>query len=346
MLLNTIEEFTQFISLNHSVSFENLRPDIQRAETLYLKPYLGAAQYQALDAAYESGSLTAQQSALLPYCHEVIAAFTMHLYLPMAQVQISDAGVRLTHTERHVTAWQWQIDELNDRFLQLGYAAIDSLLTFLDANKDDYTAWRDADEYCLNKDAIINTYKEFNKHFYIQNSPTTFYNFKQLMLKSEQFDLVPELGQTFYDRIKNEIKTEAISTEVEDLMRWLKPAVAHFTVARALREATFTLRADGVVVNNYKSGSTSGNNKERMSLTEEQLNRSNHIKQDGLSYIALCVAFLKANATVDLYPEYYNEFILPEEEEAAAEDPDWVIRGDGTESTIPGTTKTKKFHSL
>lgn len=344
-IFSTVREFRKLVNVSADMDFDSLMPDISRAERKFLIPYIGQEQYDELVAKYESGDETEKWLRLLEYSREVVACFAMHLYLPMAQVSISDVGVNLNHTDTQVTAFQWQIDQLDESyFLKLGHAGIDSLLTMMDEHKADYPTWANGDYYVLNKDSIINTYADFNKQYYIQNSPTTYYALKNILHKAEQFDLVPVIGQDFYDRIISEIKSGNVSTQVKDLYRWLKPMVAYHTVSRALKEMSFAIDAKGAFVTNYRTGGSDRNNRERLQLTNEQLDRARMAADDACSYASLLTKFLTANATAELYPEYYTEFVLPAEEaaaaEVAAEDETIIIRGDG--SSITNTEKPKR----
>jgi hypothetical protein len=346
MIFSTIQEFRELINISAGMDFDSLTPDIRRAERKYLIPYIGQAQYTELVTKYETGDEAEEWERLLAHAREVVACFTMHLYLPMAQVNISDVGVNLNHTDSQVTAFQWQIDQLDEGyFLKLGHAGIDSLLTMMDENKEDYPKWAQSVHYLTNKDAIINTYSEFNKHYYIQNSPTTYFALKNIMSKAETFEVVPVLGQAFYDRIIAEIKAVDISTEVKDLMRWLKPMTAHYTISRALREMSFAIDAKGAFVYNYKTQGVDKNNRERLQLNNQQLDRAKMCADDGCKYAALLTKYLKANATAELYTEYYEEFLLPAaaaaEQEESQNNP-ITIYGDGR-ICEESATKKRKF---
>jgi hypothetical protein len=347
MIFTTTEEFRDLISISSNMDFNSLLPDIKRAERTYLLPYLGQEQYDELIKKYEEGAEEEKWQRLIAYSKEVVACFTMHIYLPLSQITISDLGTNLHHTDTQVTAFQWQIDDLNENyFLKLGHAGIDTLLTMMDENKIDYPKWANSDNYLINKDAIINTYTDFNKHYYIQNSPTTYFALKNIMQKTELFDIVPVLGQAFYDRIISETKAGEISDEVKDLHRWLNPMVAHYTISRALKETSFAIDAKGAFTTNYRTGGSAQNNREKLQLTAAQLDKARVIAADGCSYAALLTKFLTANASADKYQEYYTDFILPAAEAAAAEEEvvsgPFTIYGDGRD-TGDVEKKERKF---
>lgn len=333
MLFSTINEFRELITVSANMEIDSLAPDIRRAERKYLVYYIGQEQYDELVSEYESGSEEVKWTRLLDYCREVVACFAMHSYLPLAQLNISDVGVNLSHTDSQVTAFQWQIDGLAENYLlKLGHAGIDSLLTMMDEHKNDYPEWTSSTNYGLNKDAIINTYSDFNKHFYIQNSPTTYFALKNIMMKSELFDVVPVLGQSFYDRVLSETKAGSISDEVKDILRWLKPMTAHYTISRALKETSFSIDGRGAFITNYTTSGGDKNNRERLQLTNKQLDRARQATDDGCSYAALLTKYLTANASEDKYLEYYTDFILPAAAAAEAEEESsttLTIHGDG-----------------
>jgi hypothetical protein len=330
MLFKTIEEFKDHVSVNESMAIESLNPDIRRAEKEYLIPYIGQDQYDDLEQLYQDGDMLEKHERLIEYCRDVVAMFTMHNYLPLQQLQMSDIGVHIHSTDSQKTAWQWQIDDLDEKyFLRLGYTAIDCLMEMMETYIEDYPLWAESDNYKANKNLIINTTSDFNAHYFINKSYLTFQAFVPLMKKVEQFEIYNAIGKETFDRIKAEIAAHNVTEEITDLMQWLKPAIAHFTVIRALKALPVTLRHDGVVLNSYTT--TDENARERKAADAGLLNRATYEARSAHAFMLRLTNYLDANATEDLYPEYY-----------AYKNPEVVDSASTDEEVVP----TRKFFTF
>jgi hypothetical protein len=305
MIFKTIEEIKDHVSVQVSMDFQSVAPDIARAEREYLIPYLGLDFYTILEQDYQNDTLDTEQADLLEYCQDVVALFALHNYLPLAQVDISDTGVNLHSSDTIKTAWQWQIDDLSENYLlRLGYVALESMLSFLDENEDDYPEWVSDTGYTKNKLFIINSPSDFNEHYYIQKSALTYLSFHPLMTKVELFQIEPEIGSAFYAEIKQAIAQNNVSQDIQDLFKYLKPAIAHFTVAKALRTLPVTLRHDGVVVNSYEA--TTQNSRQRVPADSLLLNRAESETKDACNFMARLKKYLDENASSEKYQAYYD----------------------------------------
>lgn len=305
MIFKKTEEVVCHVAIDSETSFDLLKPDLKRAEKEYLIPCLGKTFHATLESEYLNEELDDDHTELLSLCQDVVALFAIHNALPLLQVQVSDMGVHLHSTDTQKTAWQWQINELDENYLQrLGYVAIDCLLEYLEDNKATYTEWAEGEGYTCNKEFIISSPSDFQKYYHINKSATTYKAFLPTMSKVEMFYLVPVLGQTFYDEIKAEIAAGNVSEDNKKLFIYLKASVAYYTVYEALKTLPLTLRSDGVVINQIKSNTE--NRKEQLGVFNHLLSRADKTKADACKFMDLLIKYLKANAAEDKYASYYT----------------------------------------
>lgn len=316
MLFSTIDEFAVYVPVNTSLSFDTIKRDILRVERKYLLPYLGQAQYNALDAAYDNGngSLTGAQQLLMDYVRDVVALFTTAQALPIIQVQISDSGVKSHDTDTEKTAAQWKVDQLTEDYcIKLGWDAIDEMLKFLEANT--YPLWEgDTTASTINKQFVINTTAEFNKYYFINESPSTFKALEPSMRNVQTLDFEGGPGPDLLARILSEIASGTITADIAKILIWVKPMFANMVIARGLKELFVTVRADGVYHNGYKATSGNENNRERTAAAAAQAQRINECLTQADIYRKKLVDYLNANATSSKYPEWFNSslYVAPE----------------------------------
>lgn len=319
MLFKTIEEFLEYVPVNNSLKLKTITPDIKRVERKFLKPYLGTAQYEALNTAYNSVSpvITPHQEALLKYAQEAVALFTISQALPILQIQVSDAGLKSHTSDTEKDTAQWKVDALSEEYcLKQGWETLDEMMKFLQTNAANYPLWTaDTTASTIAKQFIINTSTEFNKYYWINDSPLTYKALEPSMRNALLFDFNSSPGADMMTRIMAEILSGTISAHVEALMKWLKPMFAHAVIARGIKELYITVRPDGVFLNNYKT-TDSQNNRERLAVTQAQAQYAAEAYTQVCSYGNAMLEFLQANATSSVYPEFFNSTLyVPAEEE-------------------------------
>jgi hypothetical protein len=320
MLFKTIEEFIEFVPVNKSLKLSTISRDIKRVERKYLIAYLGQAQYDDLDTAFNTGAgtLTTAQNKLMEYARDVVALFTTSQALPIIQVQISDAGVKSHDTDTEKNVPQWKFDTLNEEYcLKLGWQAVDEMMKFLQANAGVYTLWAaDPLVNTLHKKYIINTATEFNQYYWINDSPTTFKALEPSMKNAQLLDFKGCPGDEMMTRILAEIESGTISADVQPLMKWLKPMFANLVIYRAIKELFITVRNDGIYTNNYKT-TDNANNKERLAASAAQMQYSSDAWNQSCIYQKELLAYLQAEASASKYPEFFNSslYVAPVVEE-------------------------------
>lgn len=243
MLLKTIEEFKKYVAVNFGLEIESLEGYIQEAERQHLVPVLGQVEYDALVAAYvaDPQTLTPAQEALLPHVQRMLAGFAYLAYLPIGNVQVSDAGIHRTENDHQKSAWQWQVRELRTSIGESAFRALEALLGFLWAHPADYPDWNGSAEKAHYLRHFLNTSREFSRHFDLQDSARLYFRLRPTLQTVEEFRIRPILGKTLYNTLKAEIAALNLSPESEALLEQIRPALAHLTVHQALSRRAISL---------------------------------------------------------------------------------------------------------
>jgi hypothetical protein len=309
-LFRTVEEIKQYISVNVSTEIDTILPYIKQSEIKFIKPVLGAEQYNALVKYYnDEGSFSGSDSAeyynkydeLIEKVQLPLVNYAYSIYMPIGAVQISEQGVQIISTDTKKTAFEWQVDKVEKSFLNTAFDFTEELLKWLEENKEYFPLWVNSDAYTEEKNLIINTAKDFNEWFFISESRRLFIQLKSIMKSIEKKYIITTIYQELYDEIKNEILTDTVSADNLILLNIMKPAIAHLTMERAISELSIKIIPEGV----FESSILNINEKRAASLDRVALLKDN-LHRDGNAEIKELQAYLDVNASATKYVAYYN----------------------------------------
>lgn len=232
MLFKTIPEIKQYISVNATSIFDSIAPYIRMAEMKYLVPAIGKDEYDDLNTAYNgTDPLTDAQEALLPYAQRMVAYLAYSLYLPMGQVQVGESGIQIVSSENKKTAWQWQVDQLDESLRELGFNAVEEMLAFMEANKEDYPLWTASTAFTENNELFVSSAIEFTSYYNINNSRRLYNAMRFIIKKVETFKIKPLLGAAYFAALKASIIAGAVSDDDQLVLDFIKNIVCYLTLA-------------------------------------------------------------------------------------------------------------------
>lgn len=299
-LIADIADFKQYVALNASTDsdyFQLLQPDLLLAEEDYLRPAIGEAYDEVCAQADEK---------LRPLLQAALANLTMVGYLDVAQVQISGSGVQIVSTEREKTAFQWQINNLKASYSRKGFNGLEKVLAYLEAHADDFPDWNDSATARSTRGHFITSATAFSQYYNISNARLTFQALASLLRKTEDFRLLPALGEEFFDELRQQLTDDALSAENAQLLTaYLRPALAHLVMAQAIGELGFSLNGQALELNVYRPDDS--NSKESdPGLTQLLDMKASQALLDGERYLRRLVSHLNAVASETRYPTYFH----------------------------------------
>lgn len=310
MLFKITTELRQYVNVSEGLQFATIAPDITRTEKQILKKFLGSEQYDELETEYLTNiedltDMAAPLRELLNYARAAVALLTIGKAADILQVQISDSGIQMVSGVEYKQAFAWMKHDAKSYLMQHGYAAIDEMLAFMEANVDDYPLWAESTAYTLNKQFIVNSAVEFQQHYNINESRLTYFALQSIMRRVESFQVAPLIGAAFFAEIKAEIAANNLSNDNAALMEWLAPACALYTMARGYNELPLLLTDSGVVLN-YTKAFQGDNSKESQPVDANRLQTQQRVcTTDADTYMKLCLDYLRANASETKYPTFY-----------------------------------------
>lgn len=298
---DTIEEVKEYIPVNQSLTIKSIAPYCKEALECYIYPQIGEKLYKELLEAYNStDGPKPEQLKAIEFLKCAKINFIMFLYLPMAQVQLSDSGVHRAEGDKFKSAYKYQVENIECKFLESGWNWLESLLCYLEDNADKFQCWDiDNPAYVENGSLIINSAKKFRQAYYTFGKRYTYEMIRPLI---EDVELIIRdcIGQKLYDIIKNEILKRNISDRIKFILPKICKAIAHITIEQAVRQRLVSLSKKGIHFIQHTGDDAA---QQLIQATSEQssakINQAHEMTNRWLRELSNCM-----KARPDVFPEY------------------------------------------
>lgn len=243
VIVKDIAALKKHVSVNQNLAYESVAPYILQAERKYIIPLTGDAMYAAFsaDAYVPEGNLLKVYDLLA----EASSNLAWFLYLPLANVQVSDAGIAVSSGDNYKAAEWWQIRDLRRSFIDAGFTALDEALKIMEANEGEFTDWKASQGYTIFKELFVKRTDTFQRWFNISSSRRTFLALRPYMLESHHQYFTSVLNSTTIETIKG-FTTEDLTTVEAQVLDHLQASQVNYTVAKALHSGSFELTASGI----------------------------------------------------------------------------------------------------
>lgn len=249
MLINTTEEFKEFIPASVTLDFLDIKPQIRLVEREIIKKLFSPAIYTRITA--ESG-LTDQDTELKLMLSEAVAHLALFHYVEIGQVQISSAGIQIVSTTEMKQAFEWQIKSLKAKCSMQGWSAVESALEYLESLTTGtlFDAWKATPFYQLSKKTLISTLRQFEKYSSLGHSRVLFNKLLPILTDQEQDVIKPALGTELWAAITN--PPEDTTPEKLELLKKVKDhaakALVFLTLGRGFEDTLMILSDNGPLV--------------------------------------------------------------------------------------------------
>lgn len=296
---DALDILKKYIPLNETTSFKTISPFLNTAYRKYILPYLSIPLASKVEKHWEKSNIPNNIQNLLPYIQEANAHFAFVLFIPTAQLKVSDAGIHRVEDSNQLTAYRYQIQDLINSHTEQAWFAIDELLKFLEENQRDYPEWATSESSIVLKSNFIQTATDFGKYADIQDSRRLFYALKPTMNRMEKTFVQAALGELLYNKLKEEVQKDRIVSRMEKLLEFIKPAVALLTLANSSTDLVIEWYGKSLVPTSYAGEKASQKAELQMQLLQ---NWKNEKENAGMTYLNRLKKYLMQYAP--LYPEY------------------------------------------
>lgn len=310
-LIRTLDQFCAHVRVSGSgTRLENLEPDLRVAERRHLRPLLGPALYNELSALSDADvqaaldDSTSATGGLLLLVHEALANLGLLEYLPLNQLQITDGGVYVISGGSR--PFQWQIDQLKASLRAKGTNALESVLEYLEAHVADFPAWATSLAAVQARELLISSAAEFTRHYDIAGSRLTYQALLAVIRKVERFELEPVLSYDYLSELKAQLVAGQVSADNQVVLeRFLRPALAHLVVAKAVPEVGLTFNGAAVELNIFRPDDS--NSKEADASLDQLLSaKVSQARADGQVFLTQLRRHLNMYASGLRFATYFN----------------------------------------
>ena len=314
---------SKYINIPTTYKIQKL-PDMDVAAERYLIPLIGAVLYKELNDAVAGNTGTVLESELMNKCRAVIVPGAFMSSLARANVQITDAGLRVAANDSMQAVSRWSFLELRNELADQTAFAQEALLSHLFANKGIYPTWVDSDEFKKLNDLVIASGSEFSDYYFLKDPHRVFWLLKDLIRDVQQLYLDSAMGG--YYKV---LKAKAQPTQLEsDALVLIKHATAKYAILRACTSRAVRFDEDGFTVqmsaannDNTQQGSQDAPDAkigQLMALCE----------RDADSYLVKLKELLNTNASADVFPEYFaSPFYVSPKQQALVPNPNSRRKG-------------------
>jgi hypothetical protein len=310
-LIRTIEQFCAHVRVSLSgTDLENLAPDLRLAEREQLRPVLGPALHNELSALSDDDlqaaldDSTSVTGGLLRLVQEALANLGLLGYLPLNQLQISDGGVYLLSGGKQ--PFQWQINELKANLRSKGYNALEAVLAYLDEHAADFPAWATSTAAVQARELLIPSAAEFTRHYNIGGSRLTYQAFLAIIRKVERFQLEAVLSADYLRELKAQLVAGTLTPDNQDVLEdYLRPALAHLVVAKAIGEVGLSFNGPAIELNIYRPDTA--NEREADAGLDALLRlKASQAEVDAQGYLTKLRRHLNRFSSGSRYATYFN----------------------------------------
>lgn len=295
-LIKTLREIQDHIPVNMTSNEDTVAPYFSNAERLYIQQLIGKAQFDALSEAYKTAEYHLEAIGdeeirrAIFICQKVISNLGYYLAMPVLAVSVGVSGIQVLSNEQTKQAFQWQVEDLKDSILELGFSAIEELLAFLVESPDKFPEYIASEEFAQQESVLIRTASEFSKYYNIGNSRFVLHSINYLQKRVEDQLITPLISRHLLEALKE----DGLSAEMKDLANnYVKPGLALMTIAKAMVERVIILE-NGRAQINFKG--TYANMKETAIPSQQQLRETvDQLTADANNYLQSGKEYISAN---------------------------------------------------
>jgi len=265
----TAELKTYIGFLYASNNFNNIATDINLAEE-EIKEIIGTPVYNLAHDHYysdnynseDSGSGSASGSGsgsgsgasndlldeLIGRIRLPVALLAYKSFSENADLSHEDTGRKIKiDPENEKPAFEWMLERDDAATLRKANKNIDRLIAFLEEHEDSISEWKNSEAQQTARSLFINTAKQFNEYYPIDNSRMFYIKILPFIKEAERVSVKPVITPDLFDEIKNEIKSDNLSTTNTDILEYIRYALSLQSMFIAVKRLAIEVLPESLV---------------------------------------------------------------------------------------------------
>lgn len=330
-LFKSADEFQKIVRMDKGIDIAKLLPHIEDAEEQWIIPAISEDQYEELHTDYQDAVTPATDMvpalyALLIKIQKSLAQLAMTHYIYKENIQKNNGGINMRSSNESKQAFQWMVDDANWAYAQTGFRRLDSVLTYMENNKGNYSTWVNSDAYTITKKFYINTTKQFHQIFHISESRRLFMKLWPDMQSIEDQVIAEAIGEDFHNELKAAILADTVTADQLVLIEKIQKAVGHLTISKGLDNLFVDINERGLLM--IGTGSISSNSRKADPVRDTILGKMiSDARTTGNTYLKNVVEHLNKNASEALFSTYFESDLYedPDAEDSSSNSDDTTL---------------------
>lgn len=243
-------------------NFSRISGEIELAKEEVTKIIGNSIMEKVEDAYATPGSDKAVYVSLVPYVQLPVAILaTLSMYQKNDVSHENDGRKIKISTETEKLPWEWQLKRDDEIQLNQYYKAVDRLIGKLDSLNP--TEWKDSESKKAAKSLLIANTEQYDNCFPIERSGRMFMLLLPFLKEVQRRIIKPALGSDFPTLLSG----TGLTDKQKELIEYVRPPMALFAMALAIRRLPIGLIPSGVV-RNYVSSSGTMNSSQPASVSD------------------------------------------------------------------------------
>lgn len=230
-IINNIEELKTVVKISASMPWESIAPFVADAADIYIEPHTGSA----ILALAEGGT----DPDLAEKVRRALGPLTLCLATDELGILYGDAGITVDNVQgKRSPANEAKIAAARQNLFTRGMAALDRLLSWLEAHRDRYPGYADHRAAAFGTPCMIRSAEEFQNVglVCIDLSTLTYRSQQPLLCSLQDTHIRPLLGEALYRRLLSEQELTAREIALKALViRYMAHKCAELLTSQASR---------------------------------------------------------------------------------------------------------------
>lgn len=266
MLVTSVDTIKKYMpNATSMIEFDLLESFIDVAEKNEIIPIIGKALYDDINDSSGSGATDTDYTELLPYLQRPVVYFALAKAVPILDVKLTPNGFAITSDGNLAPASKDRVAAFREGVEEAAYDGIESLLAYLEDNKDTYELYNADDA----KKHLINNALELDVYFNTHRSRRLFLKIQPMIARAETFEIAAEISAEMLADIISKNKAGELTSGYNQIIHDIKAAAVYLAISNSITSLSSDIQFNKIV-RNYTIGKTSYSAESQLSQLKDQ----------------------------------------------------------------------------